>query len=98
VQSIHPGETDIENDQVVDACQSHGQALFAIGSDVHSIPLFLQPFLNEAGDFLLVFHDQDAHRQHPSLNLVGGRRQQRSGIIVRRPALIPILSEDRATP
>ena len=65
MQTIHPGEADVENDQVVHARQRHDQALFTIGGDVHGIPLLLQTFLDEAGDFPFVFHNQDSHWRHP---------------------------------
>src|SRR5216117_3406742 len=44
---------------VVDVRQ--GRRLVAIGCDIHRIPLFAQPLLDEAGDLPIVFHDKDFH-------------------------------------
>ena len=36
-------------------------ALFTVGRDVDGVPLFPQSLLDEAGDFAIVFHDEDFH-------------------------------------
>ncbi len=49
----------------MDPIQGHGQTHVAIVGQIHGMPFFGEPLLNEAGDFLLILHDQEPHGRIP---------------------------------
>ena len=60
-ESVELGQHDVQHEQVVRRRGGHGQAIFAIVRDVDGIAMLFQPALEDAGQFVFVFDNQDAH-------------------------------------
>ena len=52
---------DVEQDDVVLVDVGQHGGLVPVRGDVHHVPLFLQPLLDESGDLPVVLHDENLH-------------------------------------
>jgi hypothetical protein len=60
-QAVELGQHDVQYDQVVGRRGGQGQAVVAIVRDVYCIAVFFEAALEDAGQFMFVFNNQDAH-------------------------------------
>ena len=61
LEAVLLGKDDVEQDDVVLVHVGQHGAFVPVGGDVHHVPLFLQPLLDESGDLPVVLHDENLH-------------------------------------
>jgi hypothetical protein len=58
VEAVHPGQHDVQQNEIVCAVEGPVQAFYAVGLDVTFDGIGFEEILFQFGDFLIIFNDE----------------------------------------